>query len=433
MAIPALFLLAQLGAGCASSEKSGGHDDASEPNEDDDFQDDTQEDEGPTWYTNVKPLMESHCVACHAEGEVGTFALDTYDAVSIVSEYVADAVEDRRMPPWRAAEGCTDYRDDIQLSEDEIDTIVEWIDNGKAEGDISLAKTGQPIAVEGLERVDFSLELPVPYTPDDSESDDYRCFPVPWPVDEDVFVTGFQVNPDQAALVHHVIAYVADAGYGEALLAEEAEDGQPGYTCFGGPGVIDQSQADWLGAWAPGATQGNFPNGVGVPMDAGSWIILQVHYNNVAGANAPDQTSIDFQVELDAERIGWIQPFTDPSWLDGSSMSIPAGVEGVRHDFEFEMGMSLDIHSANLHMHRLGKAAEMTLTKAVGTEDCLIRIDDWDFNWQRSYVFDEKKTLEAGDVLRIECEWDNPTDEDVNWGDGTSDEMCLGSILMSLP
>jgi hypothetical protein len=95
--------------------------------------------------------------------------------------------------------------------------------------------------------------------------------------------------------------------------------------------------------------------------------------------------------------------------------------------------MSLDAHTANLHMHELGSKASMTLIKADGTEDCLLQIDDWDFNWQRGYAFERKKSLEPGDTWSLSCEWDNPTDQDVAWGDGTGDEMCLGSMLMSLP
>jgi hypothetical protein len=387
----------------------------------------------PTWYADVKPLMETHCVGCHQEGSVGTFSLDTLDSVSLISEYVADAVQTRRMPPWKAVDGCTDYRDDISLSDDQIDTIVGWIDAGLPAGDAAAAIAGQVREPGELERVDLQLQLPVAYSPSATATDDYRCFPIPWPEDEDTFVTGFVVNPGNEMLVHHVIAYIAPAGYADALIAEEALDGQPGYDCFGGPGVIEQVDSEWLGAWAPGATQGNFPNGVGVQMSAGDWVVLQVHYNNSTGITAEDQTSIDFQIESEVERYGWIQPFTDPLWVYGIGMDIPAQTDGVTHSYDYELSNTLEAHSASLHMHRLGTKASMKLTKADGTVECLLEIDDWDFDWQRSYVFAKKKEIAPGDVWSVSCEWDNPTDEDVAWGDGTGDEMCLGSMLLSLP
>ena len=79
-----------------------------------------------------------------------------------------------------------------------------------------------------------------------------------------------------------------------------------------------------------------------------------------------------------------------------------------------------------------GRTARMEIERADGETDCLIQIDDWDFDWQRTYAFTEPKTISAGDTWRIECSWDNPTDEDIDWGDGTGDEMCLGTVLMSL-
>jgi hypothetical protein len=74
----------------------------------------------------------------------------------------------------------------------------------------------------------------------------------------------------------------------------------------------------------------------------------------------------------------------------------------------------------------------MRIERADGTEECLIQIDDWDFDWQRTYVFDEPKTIEEGDVWQLECAWDNPTEQDMDWGDGTGDEMCLGTVMVSL-
>jgi len=429
-----VILAVQFSLGCAppSKQAGGGTSSETEP------QDETAEDESPleeglTWHRDIKPLMETHCVSCHQDGAIGTFSLDTLQSVSLVSEYVADAVEDRRMPPWKAVDGCDDYRDDLSLTQAEIDTIVQWVDEGMAEGSTDDAVDGAPLEVTGLERVDITLELPVAYTPDQEVNDDYRCFPVQWPLEDSAFVTGFVVNPDQTDLVHHVIAYLAPASYGEALLAEEAEDGRPGYPCYGGPGVIDQMDASWLGAWAPGAAQGNFPNGVGVQVDGDSWIILQMHYNMLGGGQGSDKTSVDFQVEDEAERVGWIQPFTNPSWLSGIGMEIPAQTDGVSHSYGLDLGMELVFHSANLHMHTLGRSAGMTVTSPDGEDDCLLQIDDWDFDWQRSYVCSEPKTIEAGSRWSIDCQWDNPTDQDVSWGDGTGDEMCLGSVLISLP
>jgi len=386
----------------------------------------------PTWHADVRPLVETSCASCHTDGGIGTFNLETYEDVLLVKDQVVDAVVERRMPPWKAIDGCTDYRDDISLSDEQIAMVVNWAEQGAPEGNVEDSRTGNPPEAGTLERVDLSVELPLAYEVDTSVTDDYRCFPVDWPLEEEAFVTGYVVNADRVDLVHHVIAYIIPESYRDQLMALEAEDGQAGYGCFGGPGPINQADADWLGAWAPGAVQGPLPNGLGIRMKPDDMLVLQMHYNSKAGSSGADQSSIDFTIESSVEREGWIQPFTNPSWVAFGGMDIPAQTDDVQQTFENNMQRELIMHTANLHMHTLGRSARMDIERASGEEDCLIEINDWDFDWQRTYVFSEPKTISVGDKWRIECTWDNPTDQDVDWGDGTGDEMCLGTVLMSL-
>jgi hypothetical protein len=388
--------------------------------------------EGPTWHNDVRPLVESSCTSCHTADGVGSFSLETYEDVAALKDQVADAVSNRRMPPWKAVDGCTDYRDNISLTDDEIAMVVEWAADGALEGDPTESRGGSAPETVGLDRVDLSLSLPLPYEVNTEVSDDYRCFPVEWPVEEDSYVTGYVVSPDRADLVHHMIAYIVPAGYADDLAALEAEDGQPGYECFGGPGPINQADAQWLGAWAPGAVQGPLPNGLGLKMEVGSLLVLQMHYNSASGATGTDQTSIDFTLEAEVDTVGWIQPFTNVEWVFGSGMEIPAGVDGVSHEYAAQVPRQLKFHTANMHMHTRGVSGGMSVEHSDGTEDCLIQIDDWDFDWQRSYVFDEPKVIEQGDTWSIQCSWDNPTEQDMAWGDGTGDEMCLGTVMVSL-
>lgn len=386
----------------------------------------------PTWHQDVRPIIETSCAGCHTDGGIGGFSLETYGDVSVVADAVADSVANRRMPPWKAVDGCNDYQDDITLSEGQIATIVAWADGDTPVGDEAAARTGTPPATGSLERVDLTVSLPLPYEVNTDQPDDYRCFPVDWPLEEDAYVTGYVVKPGRADLVHHMIAYIVPGSYAEALATLEAEDGSPGYSCFGGPGGVDQQDAAWLGAWAPGAVQGSFPNGIGLSMKADDILVLQMHYNNTSGGVGTDQSSIDFQIEAEVEREGWIQPFTNPLWVFSGGMEIPAGEDGVAHSFGYAMPRALTFYTASLHMHTLGKTARMEIERPDGTKDCLLEIDDWDFDWQRTYGFSEPVSLQEGDVWHLSCTWDNPTDQDVDWGEGTGDEMCLGTALVTL-
>ena len=139
-------------------------------------------------------------------------------------------------------------------------------------------------------------------------------------------------------------------------------------------------------------------------------------------------------------------------------MKIPAGEADVVHTFEGDItnfiallfpgtpikpGDPYVIHSAALHMHTLGTRASL---RVIGPKpDCLLDIPRWDFNWQRSYFFAEPVTVVSGNELQLECHWDNSAanqpfvdgvqqaPKDVNWGEGTGDEMCLGVVYITAP
>ena len=75
----------------------------------------------------------------------------------------------------------------------------------------------------------------------------------------------------------------------------------------------------------------------------------------------------------------------------------------------------------------------MDLVHADGTEQCLLRIPKWNFNWQSIYKLKDFVSAKAGDKVRIRCSWDNPNAKVVTYGESTSDEMCLGSVAMLNP
>ena len=265
-------------------------------------------------------------------------------------------------------------------------------------------------------------------------------------------MTGFGVKPDKDEIVHHVIAYLAGPSLAKEVKQKDKAEAGPGYTCFGGPGVGNsgsaQSSVGWLGAWAPGTIGQDFPSKTGIRIEPGSTIILQVHYNTLTTDPVEDQTEIVLKTDQQVDTEAMFVPFTNPQWIsqDGA-MDIPAGLDDVEHSFSYDVasliGSKLQIHDAFFHMHQLGKSGRLWIDRKEGDSDCLLNIPDWDFNWQRGYRLDQPATLSPGDQLGIECSWDNSmanqpvingekkSPEDVDWGEGTGDEMCLGVFYVT--
>lgn len=396
-----------------------------------------------SYYRDVKPLLDARCAGCHDGRGIAPFSVERYDLVAPWAALIKQAVVERTMPPWPADNACAEYVGDRSLSEAQIQTIAAWVDGGAVEGDP--AEEGPPLDPpdsNDLERVDLTLEMPAAYTPK-AEPDDYRCFLIDWPGETTQFVSGFRVTPGEARVVHHVIAYIAGPNQIADVEAFDEVDPEPGYRCFGGPGINPR----WLGGWVPGSGGMTLPPGTGIRIEPGSKLILQMHYNTLAAGKLPDRSSLDLTLESSVEREGTVQPWANPAWVERGTMTIPAFEADVVHQWARDPtvltgGNPFELHVAGLHMHTLGTSARLAIERADGGSECVLDIPRWDFHWQGSYKLASAKVINPGDKLSIECHWDNTAEnqplvdgkqqvpKEVRWGEGTTDEMCLGTFYM---
>jgi hypothetical protein len=424
-------------------------------------------DDGSITYTrDVLPILQESCVSCHTEGEIGPFPLTNFAEVYQSRELIARSIEAETMPPWPPDNDCNEYLHDRSLTDDEKATLIDWAQGDALEGQ---AKDAPALPPDDEPFVfDVTLRVADPYTPV-LRPDDYRCHIIPWPGDTEEFIVGYQVKPDQAQIVHHVIAFAVPEAMADTFYDFDAADDGAGYTCFGSPFPADQGGGGasltgtrWLGSWAPGGAGRSFPAGTGIKIEPGSLVIVQMHYNTTEVSPAADQTSIAFKVADTVDKPALILPYTNPGWVLGySPMTLPAGEASVKYAMSWDIiendflsyfgDNSIDddnglmIHMSGLHMHQLGKAATLSIARSDGTDDCLLEIPDWEFEWQGGYFFKDPVLLYEGDKLALSCEWDNSAEnqpvidgqvqepQDVSWGDGTSDEMCLGILYVTEP
>jgi hypothetical protein len=245
--------------------------------------------------------------------------------------------------------------------------------------------------------------------------------------------------------VHHAIAYVAAPENVADYAKLDADEPGEGYTCFGGPGGSGTPQ--FLAGWVPGSDASIFPKGTGIKVTPNSKIVLQIHYNTSNAPAAPDATTISMMFEDKVEKEAAIVPFLDPQWSQAGTMDIPARMQHVDHSFTADPSLFIafaapgvvppnqpySVYGSLLHMHTRGYHTSLNVTHqdpAAGSE-CMLNIDAWNFHWQRSYTFAKPKTFRPGDQLTIDCKWNNDQDHDLNWGEGTQDEMCIGFIYVT--
>lgn len=369
----------------------------------------------PTWYRDVLPIAQTQCTGCHVTGGIAPFALDTWASARPMAAAMADAVAQRRMPPWPAAQDCGGpFVDARVLTAEQIATFEAWARAGAPEGDPADAPPGPSVTAQALPRVDATLTMAEPYTPSANLADDYRCFLVDPALPQAKVVTGYDIVPGATAVVHHVILYVVDT---QAALARDAQEAGAGWQCFGD---ADLPSDGALGAWAPGMSAVVYPRGTGIQLAPGQALAMQVHYNT-QGGRVPDQTSVKLMFGAGTETRAYLLG------LVANKFSIPPQAVDYRHEKAFPntLGFPLKLYGFMPHMHTLGRRITMT-----GGADnaCLVDIPRWDFHWQGQYFRKAPFLLPAGEAVTLKCSWDNPTAQTVTWGEGTADEMCFAFV-----
>ncbi len=411
-----------------------------------------------TWYRDVKPVIDTKCTGCHQEGGIAPFPLTTAAQVQGLRGAILHAVCERSMPPWPAHRDCNQYHHDRSLSDEQIALIRDWVRAGAPLGDASDTPPETPPASAQLSRVDLELAMPEPYTPQ-VHPDDYRCILIDWPRSEETFITGLGVRPGRTESVHHVLVSAVPPESLDVYLQADAAEPGPGFSCPGGvypPNAPENSRGALIGGWVPGGEGRNLPAGTGVRIRPGSKLVMQLHYNTSSAPPAPDLSKLLLKLDGSVEHEAFVFPFTNPRWVRDRNMPIPQGEADAVHIFahdalDFASRVStqkiranapISVYGAQLHMHQRGTRTVLTVEKGDQEKACLLEIPEWNFHWQGLYYLQQPVRVSPGDALRIECHWNNagftphhgdplPAVSDLNWGEGTHDEMCVAFLYVT--
>ncbi len=344
------------------------------------------------------------------------------------------------------------------------------------------------VSVAALKAGERWIDLPMPggtYRPqaEAGGTDDYRCILLDPKITTDSYLSGAVLEPGNPNLVHHAILYRVDPAQLAAAQAKDAGDPRLGWSCFGGPGLPGNSDdlgglnsAPWVAAWATSGGEQRFAAGTGEHLVAGSRLILQMHYNLLNG-NGVDSTAVKLRVAPAAAHLLPLQTLLLPAPVElpcpaaesGPLCNRAASVFDVIRRFGERSGRTvaalqllcggsltqskagatqtcarpvtstIQLRSVAGHMHLLGRSIQIDLQRSDGTSQRLLDVKVWDFDDQRATVLGQPVTVHTGDKLRVTCSWDASLRRKlpalaklppryVVWGEGSSDEMCLGIV-----
>ncbi len=408
----------------------------------------------PTWHQDIAPFVSEHCSACHNHEDDFSFPLTAYDEVEPLASWMLTKMLGGESPPYfmppfgaRDTEECSPpapWKDDNRPNNDEIERFAAWVDAGSPEGDEATAAPITPPAVRHLtgDTIETYAISGVTF-PEGLLDDQYLCFPIELNRSEDSWVTGLEVLPDNSEVVHHVVVFTDPLGEGTALAGSEGN-----YPCFGGSQV---SNSTVLFAWAPGGQPLDLGAEMGSPISANGQFVVQMHYHPT-GTEAADATEVAVRWSNSAPtktaemRVfgGILEPHTNSQNWEAPPFSVPAGainhVETWTQDLEVPPGADARLFAVFPHMHLAGTDIKISIERA-GDDLCLSHHPTWDFEWQRTYLYDgefnELPRLEVGDRLSVRCTFNNSESNpmlmeyidaesisDVGVGEDTFDEMC---------
>ena len=361
---------------------------------------------------DVAPILMRHCVGCHRPGEIAPMSLLTYPEARPWARSIRRVVVNGEMPPWFANPEHGVWANDARLSEQEIETIVAWVDGGSRPGDPALMPE-PPRFRDGwqLGEPDYVIELPlvtVPANGPDLVPNQLVRLDIP----ERRWLRAVEFQPGDRTVNHHQTAFMGGFS-GTGSGGQEA-------------GSVDLKI---FAVWAVGAAPTVFPEGTGRWVDPGVLLMINQHYHPNGDSERTDRTRIGLffgegPLEVEAEAI----------LASRMDFTIPAGAPDHRIVARHELTANSRIVSYFPHMHMRGRSMSFTAVYPDGSREILLDVPEYDFDWQLFYYPEAPKLLPAGSVVEVVAYYDNSaanpdnpdSTRDVGFGFQSTDEMMVG-------
>lgn len=376
-----------------------------------------------TWAEDVAPIFFEECVACHRPDGPGPFSLRRYAPARARAELIARHTARRYMPPWLPEPGYVDFEGERRLTDTQIRTIGRWAEAGAPPGDSGSVEP-PPLPPSGwqLGEPDLVIEMDSAYAVPADADELFRSFVIPIPVDSARWVRGVELLPGADDVVHHAMMMVDTTRSSRRMDAGEPG---PGFDTMVQPPSAFIPYGFFL-AWTPGRVPALAPEGLSWRLKPGTDLVLQLHIRPVDEPRELRSRIGFYFTDRPPDRI----PFTLK--LTSQIMDIPPGDGAYTVRDSFRLPVDVRALGVYPHAHYLGKRIHLFARLPDGSRRWLLRIDDWNFNWQDDYRFAEPISIPAGSEIRMRLTYDNSADnpqnpnsppERVVYGPKSSDEM----------
>ena len=392
----------------------------------------------PTFSKDIAPIFQEKCQDCHRPGQIAPMSLLTYQDARPWAKDIRRRVIQRSMPPWFIDKtvGIQHFANDMSLSDDQIATIVKWVDAGAPQGDpkdMPVAKVWEDDGGWKLAKVlgrqpDLVIKGP-DYTVKGNYQDQWYRPITDVGLTDPRWVMAVEMRPagnESRKVFHHILAtlYQDETNAPQAQFAVDRES-------------ISPEAGGLLMEWAVGKNFDIYRHDAGKLLMPGAKIRWEYHTHStdhdVTGhpelavylypkGQAPKYRT--FLAALGTGRIGEDHvPVLD---IPPNSIEESEGFHVLRAPARLE--------NFQPHMHLRGKAMSMEAILPNGTTEMLSYVGNFNFNWMTNYIYadDAAPGLPKGTVIHIKA-WHDNTNENPNnpnpnewvgYGDRTVDEMA---------
>jgi peroxiredoxin/mono/diheme cytochrome c family protein len=363
-----------------------------------------------TYAKQVSRILQKNCQECHRPGQIGPFALLTYDDATAWSGTIREVVQEGRMPPWFADPSHGKFANDRRLSNAERDTLLNWVAQGCPKGDekdlppprdfVEGWTIGKPDVVFSMKE-EFEVPAAAPKT-----GVPYKYFSIDTNYPEDRWIERAEAKAGALSVVHHIVVFIAPPGQG----------------------FNPEKGARVLVGTAPGDMPLLLQPGMAKKLPAGSRLVFQMHYTP-DGTARKDRSSVGIIfAKQPPEHQVMTMPVLNPAFR------IPPGDDTYKVESSFTFHGNAHIIAFMPHMHLRGKDFLYEAIYADGKHETLLSVPHYNFNWQSAYRLAEPKAVPEGTKLHCIAHFDNstknPNNPDatatVKWGDQTWEEMMIG-------
>ena len=386
----------------------------------------------PTYVDDVASIINNNCVVCHREGGIGPMQFETYDQVRPWSPLIQMKVANREMPPYAYDEGIgiQELHGDWRLSQEEIDTVVEWVNTGSEYGDTDIIVQSPQLPDPNQWNFYGDFGEPtvvIPSVPIDipaSGNDLWHKHNVASGLTEDRCIKAIQVKPrgDAKTVVHHANSSVTVDGERFGMLTEYA-----------------------MGKWGE-----IVPEGVCRTIPANAEIAWDIHmFPGGLGATAPGTIIKDNVVEIglwlyspeESKELAYEQDLRLYRISDQADIVIPPhGYHMTQGFHSFDHPVRIDSWQPHGHL-RMNAASFEIFYPDTGVTEQISQVSNWSATWHHSHIYDPDfaPLIPAGAVLVLKQWYDNtennPNNPDADqWvygGSRTGDEMTHAWIAVT--